>query len=186
MNYLLWNKLLKEAPKDSVLMGGAIIDDLFGVAPKDYDIFHEYKVGEPVVPANWKMTEVDWNKPEWVEAHQADYLQGEDGQGNKKIGNVYEYIVDGEHKVQLIGVMYKNPSDHFKNFDHTLTLGRFGPKGLFIHRMVFLAKQYKVVSYVHKNLNPEVRERSFKRAQKKVARYGGDWAYFGFKENFAA
>lgn len=179
----LWNKLLNESPAGSVLMGGAIIDWHLGHRAKDYDIFHTYKIGEPKIPPNWKMT-VNFNDPGWAEAHQNEYLQGVDDNNNNTIGSIYEYLVDGVHKVQLIGVNYDKPEMHFKNFDHSLTLGRYTKNGLFIHRKVFDSIHNHVVQYVSKNHDPKAIERSFNRAKAKTKRYSGghegNWQFKGF------
>lgn len=176
----LWDKLLDEAPKNSILMGGAIIDEGCGINPKDYDIFHTYKVGEPEVPPNWKMTEVDWNKPEWVEQHLVDYAQGVGPDGKKVIGSVYEYLVDDLYVVQLIGVMYENPAKHFKNFDHSLTLGRYSSKGLFLHKKVFDSINTRTIEYVGHDKSIEAKTKSLKRAELKAQRYKGYWDFIGF------
>ncbi len=180
----LWNKLLNESPANAVLMGGAVIDWHLGHEAKDYDIFFEYKPGPPGVPENWELTEADFNDPVWAEAHQQEYLQGVGEDGNNKIGSVNEYIVDGEHRVQLIGVMYKDPKMHFQNFDHSLTLGRYTKTGLFIHRRVFDSIRSHIVTYISKNHEPKAVERSFNRAKAKTKRYSGghegNWNFHNF------
>lgn len=178
-DYNLWDKLLSEAPKRSVLMGGAPIDALVGLEPKDYDIFHEYRVGEPNVPNNWKMTNINFNDPVWVAEHNEHYLQGDNG-AHKVIGSVYEYMVDGKYKVQLIGVYYKNPAEHLKNFDHSLTLARYTKRGLFIHRKVFETLDTRIIEYVGKNKSAEAKEKSLKRAMLKALKFGGGWDFKNF------
>jgi hypothetical protein len=168
----LWAHLLFDAPKGSVLMGGAIVDYLAGVTPKDYDIFHTYHVGEPHVPPWWKKTEAHFNDPNWAEAHQDQYLQGLNANGGKLIGSVYEYLVDGKYRVQLIGVNYADPKQHFHNFDHSLTLGRFSQNGLWIHKIVFESLETETVTYVSKNKDPKTVARSLKRATDKAMTYG--------------
>ncbi len=54
-NTQLWSQLLSEAPTGSVLMGGAVVDALLELEPKDYDIFHPYKLGLPKVPGYWQL-----------------------------------------------------------------------------------------------------------------------------------
>jgi hypothetical protein len=181
----LWADLIKQAPKGSVLMGGAIVDYLMGVTPKDYDIFHTYKAGPVKVPPWWVPTEANFNDPVWAAQHQELYLQGQGEFGGNKIGSVYEYLVDGEYKVQLIGVNYEDPKQHFHNFDHSLTLGRYSKNGLWIHDLVFKSMEDEMVQYVSKNKFPKAVERSLIRAQKKTDRYG--WPnpmYIGFKPAF--
>lgn len=179
----LWNKLLLEAPPTSLLMGGAVIDWHLGHEAKDYDIFHTYKPGEPVVPHTWEM-KVDFNDEAWLEQHQNEYLQGIDADNNNPIGSIYEYLVDGEHKVQLIGVNYLNPAFHMKNFDHSLTLGRYTKAGLFIHKKVFDSIHSHVVQYVSKNNDPKAVLRSYNRAKAKTKKYSGghdgNWDFKGF------
>lgn len=181
----LWNKLLSEAPEGSVLMGGAVVDWHLGHEAKDYDIFHTYKVGEPVnLPPNWKMTEAQFNDEAWAEAHQQQYLQGIDENGGHPIGSVYEYMIDNHFIVQLIGVNYEDPKTHFKNFDHSLTLGRYTKTGLFIHKKVFDSIHNHVVEYVSKNHELESVQRSLARAKSKVKKYtadhGNNWAFKNF------
>lgn len=176
----LWNKLLEEAPESSVLMGGAILDHLFHKEAHDYDIFHTYKIGDIVVPGNWKITEAHFNDLAWAEEHQQLYLQGVNEAGNNPIGSVYEYLVDGEHKVQLIGVLYNEPAKHMANFDHSLTLCRYSKSGMFIHRKVLESVDDGVIRYVSKNKTLEHRLRSIKRAQAKALKLGGEWKFEGF------
>lgn len=175
----LWTKLLNEAPKGSVLMGGAVVDFNYGHEAIDYDIFHEYKVGMPIVPVNWKFIEGNYNE---------EYKQGLKADGNHAIGSVYNYIVDGEHTVQLVGVHYHDPIHHFYNFDHSLTLGRFTKSGMFIHAEVFRAMQTHEVRYLSKNKNPEAIAKSLARARKKTTRYSGGheghWTFKGFQGEF--
>lgn len=179
----LWNKLLDEAPKGSLLMGGAVIDWHLGHEAKDYDIFHTYKIGEPNIPGNWSLIQ-NYQEPNWADAHENEYLQGNDEHNNNPISSVYEYIVDGIHKVQLIGVNYDDPSVHFKNFDHSLTLGKYSKTGLFIHKKVFDSIHSHVVEYVSKNKTAKAVARSFLRARTKTKKYSGgqdgNWAYKGF------
>lgn len=183
----LWNKLLAESPAGSVLMGGAIIDWHLGHEAKDYDIFHTYKVGLPfngAAPIGWKLTDANFNNEDWAAQHQNEYLQGVNENNNHIIGSVYEYLVDGKHKVQLIGVHYPDPKTHFMNFDHSLTLGRYSKTGLFIHKKVFDTIHSRVVQYVSKNHDPEAVERSFNRAKAKTKKYSGghegNWGFNGF------
>lgn len=172
--------LLSEAPKGSVLMGGAIIDAVAGYQPKDFDIFHSYHVGEPEVPANWVKTAADFNDPVWIIQHNKDYMQGLGEEGQKVIGSVYEYVVAKAWTVQLIGVNYADPNEHFKNFDHSLTLGRFSKSGMFVHKKVFESLENNTVEYVSKNYSPAARHRSRDRAVAKTKRYGGIWTLKGF------
>lgn len=178
----LWDKLLAESPKGSVLMGGAVIDYMFATHVNDYDIFYSYQPGVDLnIPANWTMTEVKFNDPEWIKAHEEAYLQGVDENGANPISTVYEYLVDGEHKVQLIGVNYDNPLKHMRNFDHSLTLGSYTKNGMTIHRKVFESIDNHTVTYVSKNHDLHAVTRSLERAQKKTLKMPfGDWQYVGF------
>lgn len=177
----IWDYLLAQSPKDSALMGGAVIDYWFGKDPKDFDIFYSYKPGqEIVIPPNWKMTDADFNDPVWIAKHDAWYLQGVDANNNNPISSVVEYLVDGTYLVQLIGVGYFNPAEHLKNFDHSLTLGRYTKHGMFIHRKTLQTVDDHVIEYVSKNQNEESKNRSFIRAQNKAIRYGGHWEFKGF------
>lgn len=177
----LWDHLLAEAPAGAILMGGAVVDYAADQEPKDFDIFHTYKVGLPDVPENWVMTDANFNDPVWAEAHKQEYLQGVEANGAEPIGSVYEYIVDGQYKVQLIGVQYDNPREHFKNFDHSLTLAWYGKPGLFVSRKVFRTFDDDTIRYVGKNKSPKAVMRSLIRAEAKAARYGGEWKFAGFK-----
>lgn len=184
----LWTKLLNESGfgNKTLIMGGAIVDYAANVEPKDYDIFHQYSPGQPELPANWKMTKVDFNDEGWIEEHKELYAQGLDEQGNAPIGSVYEYLVDGEHLVQLIGVHYDDPKKHFKNFDHTLTLGWFSAKGLFVHRKVFQSFDTRTVEYIGKDQTAASKAKSYVRAIKKTMKYDANdpfadmWNYKGF------
>lgn len=169
----LWSDLIKQAPPGSVLMGGAVVDYIVGVEPKDFDIFHTYKVG-PVqgLPPWWVPTEANFNDPVWVEKHQELYKQGIGDNGQHMIGSVYEYMVDGLYKVQLIGVMHVDPKMHFRTFDHTLTLGRYSKNGMWVHGKVFGSIETKSVEYISKDKHPDAVSRSLKRAMSKVERYG--------------
>lgn len=176
----VWLDLLSQAPKGSILMGGAVIDFIAGYQPKDFDIFHSYELGEPIVPDNWVKTAVDYNDPVWIVQHNKDYMQGLGEQGQKVIGSVYEYLVDEIYLVQLIGVNYADPNEHFKNFDHSLTLGRFNKSGMFVHKKVFESLENNTIQYVSKNKSQAARHRSRDRALAKTNRYGGNWTLKGF------
>lgn len=179
----LWDKLIKAAPKGSVLMGGAIIDYLLGIAVNDYDIFYPYKPGQGfIVPITWKLTEADFNDPIWIKEHEEAYLQGVDENGFNPIATVYEYLVEGEHKVQLIGVHYEKAITHLKNFDHSLTLASYDSKGMFVHKKVFESKFKQTITYVSKNTDANAVLKSMLRAEKKLARLhnGADWELKGF------
>lgn len=186
----LWNKLLAEAPtKEPVLMGGAVIDYEFGYKVNDYDIFFSYI---PAIlfnlPPNWKMTDADFNDPVWLAEHEAHYLQGIEGNGDHPISSVHEYLVDGEYKVQLIGVKYADPAEHFKNFDHSLTLGRYTKNGMFVHRKAFDSVENQVVEYVSNNHSIAAVTRSINRVYKKLDRWGlghGPWDLKNFTVNEA-
>jgi len=157
----LWMKLISEAPKNSVLMGGAVVDYAYSVhlQPKDYDIFYTYQVGLPVLP------------PNWVKLDQDNQNEYEQGNGNH-IGSVYDYLVDGVYRIQLIGVHFIDPKQHFKSFDHSLTLGVFSNKGMFIHRKAFESVQNETIEYISKNKEPKAVAKSLARAQKKADKYG--------------
>jgi hypothetical protein len=178
----LWKKLLSESPKGSVLMGGAVVDYAADVEPKDYDIFYKYVFGPPNVPENWFPVVHDLGNDEGQAEHAFDYAQGADEHGNNPIGAVYNYIVDNTYKVQLVGVLYEDPKQHFRNFDHSLTLGYFSQRGLFVHRKVFESFDKKIVEYVGKDKSPQARAKSLFRAHAKTVRYGGDWNYLGFQQ----
>jgi len=164
----LWADLIKQAPKGSVLMGGAVVDYLMGVIPKDYDIFHTYKEGMPKnLPPWWKYLEVVDE-----EAHGEEYFEGQNPDGNHSIGSIYNYLVSHKYRVQLIGVFYDDPKEHFKNFDHSLTLGRYTQNGLFIHDKVFRSIEGEYIEYVSKNKSAKAIARSMDRAKAKAQKYG--------------
>jgi hypothetical protein len=180
----LWDDLLKQVPKGSALMGGAIIDYLLGIPVNDYDIFYSYKPGQGfILPGNWVPTMANFNDPVWIEQHEAQYKQGIDEFGNHPISVVYEYMVDGIHKVQLIGVNYDNPLKHLKNFDHSLTLASYDAKGMFVHKKVFESKDNHIITYVSKNKEAKAVMKSMARAQKKIGKMpfdGHAWELQGF------
>ena len=185
----LWDKLLKHAPKGSALMGGAVVDYLLGIPVNDYDIFYTYKPGLGfILPDSWVPTEADFNDPVWAEQHQEQYMQGVGDNGHNPISIVHEYMVDGEHKVQMIGVNYQNPIKHMNNFDHSLTLASYTTKGLFVSKKVFQSYDSKTIEYVSGNKTAAAINKSIARAQKKVQRLAvaqGDpglvaWEYKGF------
>jgi len=178
----LWDQLLAVAPKGSALMGGAIIDYLLGIPVNDYDIFYTYHPGMGhLFPDNWKMTNADFNDPVWVKEHDEWYLQGVDEAGNNPISSVIEYLVDGAHKVQMVGVNYAKPLKHLANFDHSLTLASYTTKGMFVSKKVFQSSDTNTITYVSNNKSPDAVAKSFVRAQKKAARIGGDWQFKGFE-----
>jgi hypothetical protein len=179
----LWDKLLKQVPKGSALMGGAVVDYLLGLPVNDYDIFYTYKPGQGhIFPGNWQMSEAYFNDPVWIKQHEEMYMQGVDEFGNHPISSVVEYLVDGEHKVQMIGVNYLDPLKHLKNFDHSLTLASYDAKGMFVHKKVFQSYESKIIEYVSKNLAADAVQKSLMRAHKKAAKIGieHDWQYKGF------
>lgn len=180
----LWDKLLQYVPKGSALMGGAIIDYLLGIPVNDYDIFYSYHPGQGfILPGNWVPTKAEFNNPVWVKEHENQYAQGVDEFGNHPISVVYEYLVDGEHKVQLIGVNYDKPIKHMKNFDHSLTLASYDAKGMFVHKKVFESKDNHIITYVNKNMEANAVIKSIGRAQKKIAKMpfdGHAWELQGF------
>lgn len=180
----IWDKLLAEAPQGSVLMGGAVIDYIANqylisdIDPKDYDIFHIYQVGLPPTPPNWVFQEVDYNDPTKKAQHDEDYLQafGEDGfKIPNPISSVYNYIVDGNKKVQLIGLNIPDPKQHFKTFDHSLTLGMYSSNGMFVSQRVFESLRTKTIYYLKGN-----KEKAWERMKRKINRYGGNWIVKGF------
>lgn len=185
----LWDKLLKVAPKGSALMGGAIVDYLLGLQVNDYDIFYTYYPGMGMLlPADWVMTPVNFNDPAWMKEHEEMYLQGVDEFGNNPISSVIEYMVAGEHKVQLIGVNYDNPIKHLKNFDHSLTLASYNSKGMFVSKKVFESHDSHVIEYVNKNHEAKAVEKSILRAKKKIAKMefdGHAWELKGFDPEVA-
>lgn len=183
----VWNRLLNSCPDNSLVMGGAVIDWWLGHKPNDIDIFYPYKHGGgpfAITPPGWVLSDADFNDPVWVAEHDAQYMQGVDKNGDHPICVVTEYIVDGDLKVQMIAVNYKNAAEHFKNFDHTLTLGRYSKNGLFIHRKVFETMATHVVQYVSKDRSALSIVRSLERAKKKTTKYSGghegDWDFEGF------
>lgn len=179
----LWDHLLKYVPKGSALMGGAVVDYLLGVPVNDYDIFYPYHPGQGfILPGDWKLTEANFNDPVWIKEHEEAYLQGVDEFGNHPIATVYEYMVDGIHKVQLIGVHYEKVVTHLKNFDHSLTLASYDKKGMFVHQKVFESYDNKIIKYVSKNHEAKAVMKSLARAHKKAAKVGidFDWQFEGF------
>ena len=182
----VWDRILNTVPFEAVIMGGAVIDYLYGWKVNDIDVFHTYKVGEPfaITPPGWQMLE-KFNEPDWVEAHQQQYLQGINEFGQHPVGSVYDFLVDGHIKVQLIGVHYNDPKTHFHNFDHSLTLGRYTKNGMFVHRKVFETVANHVVEYTCPYKNEEHMVRALERAKAKVKKVtggvgGGGWTYRGF------
>ena len=177
----LWQKLLDSAPKGAIIMGGAVVDYVLDVEPKDFDIFFTDRPGAlAVIPAGWQLTEQDFNNPVWRAEHHEQYLQGVDGDGNMPIVTINEYLVD-VRLVQMIGVHYPNPRQHFRNFDHSMTLAYFSEKGLFVSRKVFESIATKTITYVSTNQDPIAKAKSLARAKKKAARYGGNWSFIGFE-----
>lgn len=179
----LWDKLLQQVPKGSALMGGAVIDYFLNLPVNDYDIFYTYKFGQNMIfPGNWKLTEADFNDEVWIKEHEEAYLQGIDEFGNHPILSVLEYLVDGEHKVQLIGVNYDNPLKHMKNFDHSLTLASYNSKGMFISKKAFDSIDNQIIQYVSKNYEIKAVTKSIIRAKKKIAKMlnGPAWELKGF------
>ena len=83
--------------------------------------------------------------------------------------------MDGQYKVQLIGLNYDNPIKHLKNFDHSLTLASYDSKGLFVHKKVFESFDNKVIEYVSKNLDADAVNKSLIRACNKAAKIGVDY-----------
>lgn len=183
----LWDELLSHAPKGSALMGGAIVDYLLGLPVHDYDVFYPYQPGPGLIlPVNWVLTEADFNDPVFIKEHEEMYLQGIDEFGNHPISIVQEYLVAGEHKVQMIGVNYDNPIKHMKNFDHSLTLASYNSKGMFVSSKVFKSYANHTIEYVSKNLEAKAVARSFIRAKKKIAKIpddGNAWELKGFNPN---
>lgn len=181
----LWDKLLAQAPKGSVLMGGAVVDFLLNLPVNDFDIFYTYHPGMGfVLPGNWVPTEANFNDPVWAEQHQEMYLQGVGEGGLNPISVVYEYMVDGVHKVQMIGVNYDKPIKHMANFDHSLTLASYDAKGLFVSKKVFQSYDSKVIEYVSKNKEHKAVVKSMGRAQKKIQKMPDgvfEWKFKGFE-----
>lgn len=165
-------------------MGGAIIDYLLGLPVNDYDIFYPYHPGQGILlDDTWVPTAADFNDPAWVKEHEEQYLQGIDEFGNHPIATVFEYLVEDEHKVQLIGVHYDNPLKHMKNFDHSLTLASYNSRGMFVSKKVFESTGNHVIKYVNKNHEFNTVMKSLVRAQKKIAKMpfdGHEWELEGF------
>lgn len=186
-----WNKLLEAAPEGSVLMGGAIRDWHFCKEAKDYDIFYSYNPGIPQIKG-WTY------KPRPHDAEiQAEYnINGMNGL--HPIAAVYDYevpigykyaltpkgainLVPDQVKVQLIGVQYDNPVQHFANFDHTLVLGLFGLNtGLYISPKFFESIRNKSITCTN-NSSPG---KSLLRAKNAVNRLdpqgAQDWNFLEF------
>ena len=171
----LWRYLLEQYPRRGVLMGGAVIDFLCDKPAKDYDIF---------VPYNW-LDEQPKVLPNWVAEPLPDaldeiyYEQGEP----VKIGRVDNYTVDKKYKVQIIHVLYKDPREYFKSFDHSLTLGMYTRRGLIIDDRALESFETHVIKYVAPDFNGAKGAKAFVRAQAKAAKYGWkDAKYVGFGE----
>src|SRR5690606_41009991 len=79
---------------------------------------------------------------------------------------------DGIRDFHVTGVqtcalpIYCDPIDHIKSFDHSLTLGVFGPSGLKVSGRVFKSMQTKTVEL----LNNKRPEKSMLRAQRKIVK----------------
>lgn len=174
----IWDELLKAAPKGSVLMGGAVRDFYWGYEAKDYDIFYSYKPGLPEIEG-WKYVPKDDFPPD---GPHPDYDIAALN-GTNPIGCVYDYEVNYHGKVlkvQLVGVHYANPLDHFANFDHSLTLGIYDNQGMFLHKKLVHALENKEVEL----LNPANSPKSMARATsviKRIDPYGAlNWKYLNF------
>jgi len=178
-----WNTLLEKAPPGAVLMGGAVRDYLLNQEAKDYDIFHTYQYGIPEIPG-WKYI------PREVVAGEVhpDYDIVVDGQPNP-IGSVYDYDVliknDGEIlpkkiRVQLVGVHYADPTEHFKHFDHTLTLALYGSKGMIVDRRLFNSIHNKVVTCTNKAKPLKSLNRAISVINRIDPKKADAWIYQGF------
>lgn len=191
----IWNKLLEVAPKGSVLMGGAVRDYILYKEPKDYDIFYPHTIGLPEIPG-WTYKE----NPDQV-AHQAEYdIMQEPGEGiqlkpNSPIAAVWDYeVVIGKKydvgtwgykdliaKVQLIGLHYDKVTKHFKNFDHTLTLGMYRREnGMFVDSRLFESIYNETVTCTN-NARPEKALARAKSVVQRINPNGAEfWNYQGF------
>jgi hypothetical protein len=171
-----WNELLDAAPQGAVLMGGAIRDWACNHEAKDYDIFYNYRPGVHEAP-NWEYIPRNYDPGLFDQrAHDADY-------NDRAIGSVYDYDVrvsNGQSvRVQLIGVHFNDPREHFRSFDHTLTLGRYGAKGLYIDKRMSDALVTRTVTWLHGD-----KDKALERAQRAVSRVDpgeeAEWNYQGF------
>lgn len=177
----LWDSLLDKAPAGSILMGGAVRDMYVGKEAKDYDIFYPYMISVvPEIPG-WKYLPRDPHDQAKIDE---DYdIEPADGTPNP-IAAVYDYDVAIANldiiRVQLIGLHYIKPKEHFKNFDHTLTLAAYTDKGLFIDKRLMQSIENNTVTLIN-NMNPE---KSLQRAKKVIERidpHGApNWTYQGF------
>ena len=184
----LWDELLSEAPMGAFLMGGAIRDGLADKKPKDYDIF--YHLPDELQPfpqfPNWTYRPPE-NRQEMQELIRR-YNLAIPPNGPLPIEPIIRSIRNydvktresGTVRVQLVGTKYRDPRKHFNSFDHTLTLGRYGPPGLFIDRRMFESIKTKTVTCT----NTTNRIKSLERAEKAVAKIdpkgADDWTYLGF------
>lgn len=180
-----WNSLLDKCPAGSILMGGAVRDFIVGVEPKDFDIFYPYR---PMYPAieGWEYKE--YNQAEAAKRRE-DYGLDEDGANVNAERNPlaivrnYEIPVADDAdpiKVQLMGVHFNDARHMYRLFDHTLTLGRYSRKGLFVDARLFESLDTKTVTCT----NGHRGENSLNRAKRVVARIDpqgvNDWNFLGF------
>jgi hypothetical protein len=173
---MLWQEFLTYMPKGSLLAGGAVVDFVFGHLAKDFDIFVNKNAVMAELPGNWKYV-----PPVDMVAHLAEYdIEAKDG--TNPILAVEDFDVDFGgtiYRVQRI-TLDCDPIDHIKSFDHSLTLGVFGPSGLKVSGRVFKSMQTKTVEL----LNNKRPEKSMLRAQRKIIKLDPEgqnmWAFKGW------
>lgn len=165
-----WNQLLNKAPEGAILMGGAIRDFLGNFEAKDYDIFYSYTwpFSPPIIPG-------------WIYRPRLDKAYG--AEWGNSIAAVWDYetlIENTPIKIQLVGVMYDDPLKQINNFDHTLTLGVYGPGGMYVDSRLFQSIFNKTVTCTNNN-KPDKSLIRAQNAVKKIDQHGADnWTYQGF------
>lgn len=171
-NLQTWNELLDVSPVGSVLMGGAIRDWVCNVEAKDYDIFCTQTPDFFDAPG-WVKIPKDFNKIDHAENYH-----------NLDIESVHDYDVTtaAGHvvRVQMIGVNHDDPREFFKSFDHTLTLGRYGGKGLLVDKRM----TDSLINHEVTCLNSANKKKSLERAIRAVLRIDPEgvdgWKFLGF------
>lgn len=165
----LWRKILAGAPAGSVIMGGAIVDYVLGIQPKDFDVYCPIDAPFPL-GTTWKLA-----------GNPADYKEYQDV--DFPIKSICNYTDHGV-KIQLMQTYSNDPTKVFKHFDHSLTKGLYSKKGIFVSDCVYKTLETGEVRFVGKTESVEKRYKSLLRAHAKIAKYDpqgfDNWKFINF------
>lgn len=169
----LWDAILAQMPKGSVIAGGAVRDYLLGVEPKDIDVFMPVR---PVAQTLQQVvTQTTMPLADLTVAASTNYLPGfvsvEDAAGREARDEIYASLTGiavvsrGEmfgRQIDAIEMVDFNPDTLLDNFDFGITRAMYRDGRIDERVECILDRTFKTVTlYIHEDWRRE--------------RHGGDW-----------